>query len=190
MRGFPDHMNERSIRPDCAGTREALQRFCTIECHTYLVLRRKNELNNENVIKVLSIGVCIGLCGFSVALTFQEFDGGLIVFACLGAFLAGLICSPLFGKAGIAGVATAILGGIFATILGSMTSIVALLLFTGGLFSQLFGLLPIGVGLVLAAIVTQPITLSVWFTFMGAAHLAAVLLNKWAEKTPHWSERN
>jgi hypothetical protein len=99
-------------------------------------------------------------------------EGGLIVLAGGGAFVAGMGCAKLFGQPGHAGVGWAVLGALLATSIGA-----AFAGFVLGLMSwPSLGIALIAPVLVIVTVFTQPTVMLGWVITMTLVHLVSLWL--------------
>ena len=106
----------------------------------------------------------------------NERDAALFVVAFLGAFLAGLRMAPYFGKPGGDGVLEAVIGTMFATLLGA---VIAGLLFSFLLPGGGIVMIVVAPFVVLTALASFGTSALIWVLTMCITHLVMLILRQW-----------
>jgi hypothetical protein len=113
--------------------------------------------------------ILIAMSGASVMIAMtvpRDVEWAFVLAATCGAFIAGSIGAPLFGRPAGQGVVIALLGAVFTTALGAAIAGLGLGIVIGEPAGALVAPL-----VVATAILDAPHVLFVWFTTMAGAHL-------------------
>ncbi|MGI9394501.1 MAG: hypothetical protein ACR2OY_07635 [Boseongicola sp.] len=123
---------------------------------------------SRGVLPAMIVAICGGACW--LAISQSETPPGIgdlftmVRLTTAAAAVGGIVASPLFGSCGGKGLAFALFGAVFATVIGAALAAAAI----GGLPGIVIG--PI---FVLTKIATEPHVGGIWLILMVAAHCAA-----------------
>ncbi len=115
--------------------------------------------------RALIVGICVGLSGLCVSITFGAFDSAISLSAFVGAFVAGILTAPLFGRRGDAGYGWAMLGAACATVLGGALGAV--------IYENEFDIFTMGAILIPLMILSDPISAAIWLISMSLTQFVA-----------------
>jgi hypothetical protein len=133
--------------------------------------------------RVIAAGLVIGLSGLLMITTFIVSTCGRSIGSCLasgdelilpaiiGAGLAGMMFSPLFGRTGQRGWVLAAVGAILATAVGAMLAVLLLGLWGGENILNDASVVLVGPWFILVMFDQFPLTIFLWIGIMIAAHL-------------------